>query len=115
MKKILFILFLYSANAYAQSSLTSVVNGVTVYLSVQDSANLVQQWQANLTAYIADSIAADTSFSPIKTAFTPMVGKTFSELTTTQKQNMIEAIMWKLGIVGRNRRIKTLEQWLQKQ
>jgi len=53
MKKIVFILLLFSASAEAQS-LFRLVNGVMVKLSPADSSTLVNEWRDN---FIADSLA----------------------------------------------------------
>lgn len=63
----------------------------------------------------SDSTDAEVSFAPIYAAFAAYEGKTFSQLTATQKTNMIEAMMWRLGIINRKRKIKSVEQWLTKQ
>jgi hypothetical protein len=61
-----------------------------------------------------DSIEADNAWITIMSVFQAMSGKTFAELTAAQKSQMIEGIMWELGIIGRNRRIKSPNVWLRR-
>ena len=117
MKKILFLLLLISGGSSAQT-LYKTLNGVKVEFSASDYV----QYRVDSAAHAkedsimrVDSVDATTSFAPILTAFQPMTGKTFSQLTATQKSNMMEAVMWKLGIINRQRLIKPLDKWLLKQ
>ena len=118
MRKLLFILIIFSAGCKAQQPCVQNINGVNVPCTQdfleQRSLDSIAKAKSD-AILLADSVDANNSFTPILSAFQPMVGKSLSQLTATQKTNMVEAIMWKLGIINRQRQIRALDKWLFKQ
>jgi len=115
MKKIVFALLLLPFALAAQ--MTSVVDGVTVVLTPQDSAEIKATWEAGRNAMRLDSleyVQNSALFNTIKNVAQSAVGVRVDSLTNNQRWALVNALFLNVGAIDTGLRVKSLNTWVKR-